>query len=78
MEFHRPRLFPQTRNVCHGQRCIPCKKTSALLVPDMAVLRSGEEDHCFVALDGGKFDPRTVTLGPQAEGDMYLSPERPE
>lgn len=44
---------------------------SALLVPDMAILRSGEENAVFVALDGGKFDPRTVTLGPRAEGDMY-------
>jgi hypothetical protein len=44
---------------------------SALLIPDMAILRSGEKTTVFVALDGGKFDPRTVTLGPQAENDMY-------
>jgi RND family efflux transporter MFP subunit len=44
---------------------------SALLVPDMAILRSGEENTVFVALDGGKFDPRTVTLGPRAADDMY-------
>jgi rubrerythrin len=44
---------------------------SALLVPDMAILRSGENTTVFVALDGGKFDPRTVTLGPQAENDNY-------
>jgi len=25
----------------------------------------------FVALDGGKFEPRTITLGPRAEGDFY-------
>jgi len=43
----------------------------ALLVPNMAVLRSGEKNTVFVALDGGKFDPRTVKLGPRAEGDMY-------
>src|SRR5439155_24245117 len=43
----------------------------ALLVPDMAVLRSGEKNTVFVALDGGKFEPRTVTLGPRAEHDMY-------
>jgi membrane fusion protein, copper/silver efflux system len=43
---------------------------SALLVPDSAVLRSGEKNTVFVALPGGKFDPRTVELGPEAEDDM--------
>ena len=37
----------------------------------MAVLRSGEKNTVFVALEGGKFEPRTVALGPQAENDMY-------
>ena len=40
-------------------------------MPDLAVLRSGEKNTVFVALDGGKFDPRTVALGPRAENDMY-------
>ncbi len=44
---------------------------SVLLVPDSAVLRSGEKNTVFVALPGGKFDPRTVGLGPEAEHDMY-------
>ena len=44
---------------------------SALLVPDSAVLRSGEKNTVFVALDGGRFEPRTVTLGPRSEGNMY-------
>jgi len=44
---------------------------SALLVPDSAVLRSGERNTMFVALSGGKFEPRTVVLGPEAEHDMY-------
>lgn len=38
-------------------------KPNAILVPDMAVLRSGERNTVFVALDGGKFDPREVTIG---------------
>ena len=37
----------------------------------MAVLRSGEKKTVFVALDGGKFEPRTVTLGPRSENNMY-------
>ncbi|HEV2454261.1 MAG TPA: efflux RND transporter periplasmic adaptor subunit [Verrucomicrobiae bacterium] len=43
---------------------------SALLAPDSAVLRSGEKNTVFVALPGGKFDPHTVELGPEAEQDM--------
>ncbi|MDE3066208.1 MAG: efflux RND transporter periplasmic adaptor subunit [Verrucomicrobiota bacterium] len=43
---------------------------SALLVPDSAILRSGEKNTVFVALGGGKFEPRTVVLGPEAEHDM--------
>jgi membrane fusion protein, copper/silver efflux system len=44
---------------------------SALLVPDSAVLRSGEKNTVFIALDGGKFDARTVVLGPEGENGMY-------
>ena len=44
---------------------------SAVLVPDSAVLRSGEKNTVFVALPGGKFDPRTVVLGSKAENDNY-------
>jgi RND family efflux transporter MFP subunit len=43
----------------------------AVLVPDMAVLRSGERDTVFVALDGGSFEPREVKLGARSEGDFY-------
>ena len=43
----------------------------AVLVPDSAVLRSGEKNTAFVALDGGKFEPRTITLGPRGEGNVY-------
>jgi membrane fusion protein, copper/silver efflux system len=44
---------------------------SALLVPDSAVLRSGQKNTVFVALDNGKFDARTVMLGPEGEDGMY-------
>lgn len=43
----------------------------AVLVPDMAVLRSGERNTVFVALDGGFFDPREVQLGARSEGGFY-------
>ena len=44
---------------------------SAVLVPDMAVLRSGEHDTVFIALDGGFFEPREVMLGARSEGGNY-------
>lgn len=44
---------------------------SVLLVPDMAVLRSGDRNTVFVALEGGRFEPRKVTLGSRAENDQY-------
>ena len=44
---------------------------SVVLVPDSAVLRSGEKNTVFVALPGGKFDPRAVVLGPESEHNMY-------
>jgi len=43
---------------------------AVLLVPDSAVLRSGEKNTVFVARSGGTFDPRPVVLGPEAEHAM--------
>jgi rubrerythrin len=43
----------------------------AVLVPDSAVLRSGEKNTVFVVLDGGHFEPRLITLGPRGENDVY-------
>ena len=43
---------------------------SAVLVPESAVLRSGEKNTVFIALPGGKFEPREVTLGLEAENDF--------
>jgi membrane fusion protein, copper/silver efflux system len=44
---------------------------SAVLVPAMAVLRSGEHDTVFVALPDGSFLPREVRLGPRTQDDDY-------
>jgi multidrug efflux pump subunit AcrA (membrane-fusion protein) len=45
--------------------------SDAVLVPDMAVLRSGERNTVFVALDGGFFEPREVKLGARSDGNNY-------
>jgi multidrug efflux pump subunit AcrA (membrane-fusion protein) len=70
MEFHNPGYFLKP-GMFATVKVVSELEPSALLIPDMAILRSGEKTTVFVALDGGKFDPRTVTLGPQAENDEY-------
>ncbi|HMP84016.1 MAG TPA: efflux RND transporter periplasmic adaptor subunit, partial [Verrucomicrobiota bacterium] len=70
MEFHNPGYLLKPGMFATVQVRAELDK-DALLVPDSAVLRSGEKNTVFVALDGGKFEPRTVTLGPRGEGDVY-------
>jgi RND family efflux transporter MFP subunit len=70
MEFDNPGYFLKPGMFATVQVSAELEP-SVLLVPDMAILRSGEKTTVFVALDGGKFDPRTVTLGPAAENDEY-------
>jgi len=70
MEFHNPGYFlkPGMFATVHvSSQLAP----DALLVPDMAILRSGEKNTVFVALQKGKFEARTVTLGAQGENDFY-------
>jgi membrane fusion protein, copper/silver efflux system len=70
MEFHNPGYFLKPGMFATVQ-VLSELEPSVLLVPDMAVLRSGEKNTVFLALEGGRFEPRTVTLGPQAENDTY-------
>lgn len=70
MEFHNPGFFLKPgmfANVTLRAELEP----GALLVPDSAVLRSGETSTAFVSLPGGKFEPRTLTLGPRGENNEY-------
>ena len=69
LEFENPGYFLKPGMFVSAQITAELEP-SALLVPDSAVLRSGEKNTVFVALPGGKFDPRTVVLGPEAEHDM--------
>jgi multidrug efflux pump subunit AcrA (membrane-fusion protein)/ribosomal protein S27E len=71
MEFHNPGYFLKPGMFATVQ-VVSELEPSALLVPDTAILRSGQgRNRVFVALPGGKFDPRMVTLGPRAENDLY-------
>ena len=70
MEFHNPGYFLKP-GMFATVRLTAELAPDALLVPDSAVLRSGECNTVFVALDGGRFEPRTVTLGPRDAQDRY-------
>jgi len=70
MEFHNPGYFLKPGMFATVQVSAQLAP-EALLVPDMAVLRSGERNTVFVALQEGKFEARTVTLGAQGENDFY-------
>lgn len=70
MEFHNPGLFLKPGMFATVELNAEIEP-SALLVPDSAVLRSGEKNTVFAALDNGHFEPREVTLGPRAENNMY-------
>ena len=69
LEFENPGYFLKPGMFVSAQITAELEP-SALLVPDSAMLRSGEKNTVFVALPGGKFDPRTVVLGPESEHDM--------
>jgi len=69
LEFENPGYFLKPGMFVSAQITAELEP-SALLVPDSAILRSGEKNTVFVALPGGKFDPRTIALGPEAEHDM--------
>jgi len=69
MEFHNPGflLKPGMFATVELQAELAA---NALLVPESAVLRSGQKNTVFVVLEGGRFEPRTVVLGAQGERDV--------
>lgn len=70
MEFHNPGLFLKPGMFANVELRAELKP-DALLVPDSAVLRSGEKNTVFVVLEGGHFEPRDVVLGARADNDAY-------
>jgi membrane fusion protein, copper/silver efflux system len=70
MEFHNPGYFLKPGMYATAELTAELAP-DAVLVPDSAVLRSGARNTVFVALEGGRFDARTVTLGPRSEHDQY-------
>jgi multidrug efflux pump subunit AcrA (membrane-fusion protein) len=69
MEFHNPGLFLKPGMFATVEIHADLEP-EALLVPDAAILRSGDKNTVFVALEGGKFEPRNVTIGARSENDQ--------
>ena len=60
----KPQMFADVQlRVDYGRR---------IVVPQDAVLNSGNEQTVFVARDGGNFEPRKVTLGPAVDGNVVI------
>jgi RND family efflux transporter MFP subunit len=70
MEFHNPGYFLKPGMYATVEIAADLNP-SALLVPDMAVLRSGEKNTVFVALDDGHFEPRSVIIGARTDENYY-------
>ncbi len=60
----KPQMYANIRLSARGERPV-------LVIPGNAIIRSGERNVVFVALEGGKFEPREVTLGMEGE-DGYV------
>ena len=69
MEFHNPGLFLKPGMFATVELHAELEP-EALLVTDTAILRSGDKNTVFVALEGGKFEPRNVTIGARGENDQ--------
>src|SRR5207253_8928260 len=70
LEFENPGYFLKPGMFVSAQITSELEP-SALLVLDSAVLRSGQKNTVFIALDDGKFDARTIVLGPEGEDGMF-------
>jgi Barrel-sandwich domain of CusB or HlyD membrane-fusion len=62
LELENPDLFLKPDMFANVSLQAETRK-DALVVPDEAVLRSGSQTQVIVALDKGRFEPRTITLG---------------
>ena len=47
---------------------LPLEATDGIVIPDSAVIDTGERQIVFVSLGGGRFEPREVTLGVRSSG----------
>jgi hypothetical protein len=56
-----------------GEASIAVAPVEGLTVPREALVDTGNAQYVFVARDGGRFDPRTVTVAASAHDHVVLS-----
>ncbi len=69
--FDNPHLDLKPGMYANVKMLSPVAK-KATIVPVQAIIRSGKRSVIIVALGDGKFEPRDVVLGVEAEGDMQI------
>ena len=70
LKFPNPRLKLKPEMFSQVQIKSPVTK-EAVVVPTEAVLDTGLKQHVFIALGGGRFEPREVKLGVYGNGNQY-------
>ena len=70
LRFPNPQLKLKPEMFSQVQIKSPVTK-EAVVVPTEAVLDTGLKQHVFIALGGGKFEPREVKLGVYGDGNHY-------
>ncbi|MDX8388488.1 MAG: efflux RND transporter periplasmic adaptor subunit [Ghiorsea sp.] len=48
------------------------KQVNAVVVPSEAIIRTGEQDQVFIQREAGKYEPRQVMVGVEAEGLVQI------
>ena len=70
LRFPNPKLKLKPEMFAQVKIKSPVTK-EAVVVPTEAVLDTGLKQHVFIALGGGKFEPREVKLGVYGDGNNY-------
>ena len=70
LRFPNPQLKLKPEMFSQVQIKSPVTK-EVVVVPTEAVLDTGLKQHVFIALGGGKFEPREVKLGVYGDGNQY-------
>jgi multidrug efflux pump subunit AcrA (membrane-fusion protein) len=70
VELENPDL--KLRPGMYGDVVLEAAAVEALIVPSEAVADTGEYQYAFVAREGGRFEPRRVTVGARADGKTEI------
>lgn len=72
IEVRNSRAFELKPDMFASVKIVSLISIDAVVVPDQAIIRSGERNIVVIALGGGYFDPREVKLGVQSEGEVQI------